>query len=534
MKCLNLCCIIAYEVMFLYNIPVFNELFGDALKNFNISISYTNSRHTTYCEKSHRVTNEKYILSVSDKNISVECSSEKSAFYALCDIEKRINENKLLNGKYICCPSFKIRGYIEGFYGTPWNYEKRKSVMRLMAKNRMNTVYYAPKDDIYHREKWRDLYPEKELSNLKNLVVLSKKYYMDFHWCIAPGLSIKYTDDNEFSLLIKKIKQLYTIGIRHFGLLLDDIDEELEFKEDKEHYGETVNAHIDLVNKLFSELQFIDNNVKLTVCPTLYHGKGNEYYISKLGQNISPLISVFWTGRDICSRELTSLEAIRFIESTNHKPLYWDNYPVNDCAMYNEMHISPIINRDNDLWKYSEGIIANCMEYAECSKIPLITFSDYLWDSENYNSEESFENAIKQVIGKENAEAFMVFADHLYTSCLKDSNSRRMYDALDRIESALKNEDKKTANSLIEEFLKKMHDSKAFLLKDLPICKELSKWSEKFCVFCDLFDKVFEYIQNGDNSAKSEILSLIEKYNTLPARLSNDVNLKEELKEILN
>lgn len=518
----------------MYDIPAVSELFNDMLNEFDININYVDSRLTLYCEISQRLTDEKYILHISDKNITIDCSGEKSAFYAICDIVKRINEEKMLNGKYVCSPSFKVRGYIEGFYGTPWSDDKRRDIMVLMAKNRMNTVYYAPKDDLYHREKWRELYPEKKLSTLKNLVDAAKKYYMDFYWCIAPGLSMKYSDEKDFSALMKKSLQLYSIGVRHFGLLLDDIDEELEFTEDKILFGETVNAHIEIINKFYSALQDIDNSIRLTVCPTLYHGKGNEYYISKLGQNISPLISVFWTGRDICSRELTSLDAIRFIDATHHKPLYWDNYPVNDCSMYNEMHISPIINRDRDLWKYSEGIIANCMEYAECSKIPLITFSDFLWDSESYCSEESFENAVKQVIGKDNADSFIIFADHLYTSCLKDSNSRRMYEALDKIEAAYKKGDTETAFALAQSYLRRMHDAKAYLMKDLPICKELTKWSEKFFVACELFDNIFGFIQKREEHLKTEIISLIDKYNSLPAKLSNDVNLKEELKELLN
>ncbi|MBQ8763625.1 MAG: beta-N-acetylglucosaminidase domain-containing protein [Clostridia bacterium] len=508
----------------------FKELFGDALNEYDIKISHLNSRRTVYCEKSYRLTDEKYTLNITGKRIDIECSGEKSAFYALCDIAKRLDENRLCDGEYICAPSFAVRGYIEGFYGTPWTHESRKSVMSLMAKNRMNTVYHAPKDDLYHREKWREKYPESDLARLKELVDTSKNYFMDFYWCIAPGLSMKYSDDKEFDALIEKTKQLYSIGITHFGLLLDDIDEELEFEEDKALYGETVNAHIDLINRYYSFLKEINPAINLTVCPTLYHGKGNEYYISKLGQNIPPLVSVFWTGRDICSRELTSIEALKFIEGTHHKPLYWDNYPVNDCSMYNEMHISPIINRDKDLWKYSEGIISNCMEYAECSKIPLITFADYLWDSENYNPQKSWENAIRQVIGKENADAFIVFADHLYTSCLKDTNSRRMYEAFDKIENAFKAENKQKAFELAEEYLGKMYACKAFLMQDLPVCREISKWSEKFYVACDLIEKIFKFIQSRDESLKDEIYSLIDKYNAMPARLSNDTDIKGELK----
>lgn len=509
------------------------ELFGSVLSGIEITIEQTDTKRTSYCEKSHRLTDEKYILNISGNSVKIECSGEKSAFYALCDLARRAEENRLDDGEYVCAPSFAVRGYIEGFYGNPWSHGSRKSVMTLMAKNRMNTVYYAPKDDLYHREKWRDLYPEAELARLKELVDTAAEYHMDFYWCIAPGLSMKYSYDADFDVLMLKTKQLYSAGIRRFGLLLDDIDEELAFDEDKALYGETVNAHIDLVNKYYSQLISLDSSIKLTVCPTLYHGKGNEYYISKLGQNIPPLVSLFWTGRDICSRELTSREAINFVEGTYHKPLYWDNYPVNDCSMFNEMHISPIINRDGDLWKYSEGIISNCMEYAECSKIPLITFADYLWDSENYDPQKSWENAVKQVIGKENADNFIVFADHLYTSCLKDSNSRRMYAAFDKIEAAFKAGDMQKAFALGEEYLQKMNACREYLQRDLPICRELKKWAEKFFVACDLMNLIFRYLQSKDDGLKAEMLELADKFAAMPAKLSNDVDIRAELKNEL-
>lgn len=511
----------------------FEGLFGGVFSDYNITFTVSNTRRVCYCEKTHRLTDEKYILTVSGKNIAVECSCEKGAFYALCDIAKRIEENSLADGEYICAPSFNVRGYIEGFYGKPWSFEQRKSVMALAAKNRMNTVYYAPKDDLYHREKWREEYPEDELMKLKELVDAARKYYMSFYWCIAPGLSVKYSDEAEFDALMKKTKQLYRVGITDFGLLLDDIDEELCFEEDKALYGETVNAHIELINSYYSALKEIDPSIRLTVCPTLYHGKGNEYYISKLGQNIPPLVSVFWTGRDICSRELTSLEALRFIEGTHHKPLYWDNYPVNDCSMFNEMHLSPIIGRDKDLYKYSEGIISNCMEYAECSKIPLITFADYLWDSVNYDPQKAWENAIKQVIGKEDADNFIIFADHLYTSCLKDANSRRMYAALDSIEAAFKTGDKQKAFELAQAYLGKMNACREYLKRDIPICSELKKWSEKFFVMCDILGGIFAFLMSRDETLLAEIFGLIEKYEAMPARISNDIDIKSELRNEL-
>ena len=505
------------------------KFFAEIFEKNNISISVTkeNGKELCYCEKTRRVTDEKYILEVSDKNeVNIICSGEKSEFYALCDVADRVENGTLVAGRFVCSPLFRTRGYIEGFYGTPWSHEKRKSVMTLMAKNRMNTVYYAPKDDDYHRELWRDLYPEADLAKLKELVDLAKEYYMDFHWCIAPGLSMKYSDEKEFETLLTKTKQLYSIGVRHFGLLLDDIEENLAFPEDKAMYGETVNAHIDLIEKYHNALLEIDATAKLTICPTLYNGKGDEYYISKLGQNISPMVSLFWTGKDICSRELLSMDAIKFVECTRHKPLYWDNYPVNDMAMFNEMHISPIINRDADLWKYSEGIISNAMEYAECSKIPLITFADYLWDSEGYDPDASWRNAIRQVVGKDDAEKFTVFADHLYTSCLKDEPSKIMKAHFAEVLRLLKTGEGEKAVALAEEYIVKMKETCDYLRQDLPICNELKRWSEKFFVATEIFENLIAVLKNKTEENVKALYATIDRYDSMPVKIAEEMNMK--------
>ena len=101
-------------------IDVFEKLFGSI--GYNIQIIYENSKRVSYCERTHRVTDEKYILDISGKNIKIYCSCKKGALRALCDLKKRIDENTISDGEYICSPLFKVRGYIEGFYGNPWSH----------------------------------------------------------------------------------------------------------------------------------------------------------------------------------------------------------------------------------------------------------------------------------------------------------------------------------------------------------------------------------------------------------------------------
>ena len=90
----------------------------------------------------------------------------------MCTLVKLIEQKELKAGIIEDYPLFSMRGYIEGFYGNVWEKETRKSVMCLMSRHGMNTFYYAPKDDEYHRAKWRELYPEKKLNELKELFLI--------------------------------------------------------------------------------------------------------------------------------------------------------------------------------------------------------------------------------------------------------------------------------------------------------------------------------------------------------------------------
>ena len=514
-------------------LPAVGELFSDTFagEDTYITVTFADTREVCYDAGTRRLTDEKYILTVlpSEKGLRAEilCSGEKSALYAFADLFERLQTGNAAAGTYVCAPKFAVRGYIEGFYGAPWTQEQRLDMMAQMAKKRMNAVYYAPKDDPYHRELWRESYPADRLAGLKELVSTARRYAMDFVWCVAPGLSVCYANEDDFAALINKTRQLYQIGVRAFGLLLDDIDEELIFDADKVRYGETVNAHIDLVSRYDNALRALDARVRLTVCPMQYHGRGDEYYISKLGLGIPADVSLFFTGRDICSRDLTSAEALRFAEHTRHKPLYWDNYPVNDMAMRREMHLSPVINREADLYKYAKGIIFNCMAYAACSVIPLSTGADYLWDAEGYAPEASFERAVKQAVGKENAGSFLLFADHLYVSCLLDENSRRMKGTFTAMRGALAAGEPERACSIGETYLAGLLQARSFLQGDHPLCRELAPWTEKFELYCEIIKTALACLRSGDPAQNSRFYELLAKYESMPARFADPMDIEE-------
>lgn len=496
---------VAKNVFSLYNLP--------CEEGFNVVFKYENSKETTYCNETLRLTDEKYIIVVSENEIIVKVSCEKAAYRGAHTLAKLILKNELYEGTLTDYPLFKKRGYIEGFYGPTWENGKRLSVMKLMAAYGMNTFFYAPKDDIYHRAKWRELYPENELAQLKNLFESACENFLDFHWTIGPGLTYKYTSDEDFTLLINKIKSVYSIGVRNFGLLLDDIPWDFQYDDDKASFDSIVDAHIYLVNKTYVALKEIDPSIHLTVCPTEYSGNCNEYYISKFGSNIPSDVDLFWTGAEICSRVLTVREADEFKTATKHQPLYWDNFPVNDCEMFQEMHLGAIIGRDKELYKNCEGIISNVMEFAECSKIPLMTIADFLWNPIAYNPENSLKNAHEEMLG-DDADSFFYFADHLGVSCLTRYSSSYMGQVLSKVSFFESTDNKEEALKLLNSYIKDM--KKCLLLisnVDVPLFDELKKWVRKFSMCCDLLDDIYNAKENPSTENKKTLYDNLQKYN---------------------
>lgn len=493
---------------------VFNEYNINCNNGINVVVKYENTKETTYSEEFARLTDEKYIIDVYENKIIIRVSCERSAFRAAHTLAKLIMKNELKEGTLIDYPLFKKRGYIEGFYGPIWENNKRISIMKLMASYGMNAFYYAPKDDIYHREKWRDLYPESELLKLKNLYKSACENYLEFHWTIGPGLTYKYTSDEDFTLLINKIKSVYDIGVRNFGLLLDDIPWDFQYEEDEKTFDSVVDAHIYLVNKTYNALKEIDDSIKLTVCPTQYSGNCNEYYITKFGCNIPADVDIFWTGAEICSRVLTVREADEFTYATNHRPLYWDNYPVNDCEMFQEMHLGALIGRDKELYKHCEGIISNVMEFAECSKIPLMTVADFLWNPLAYNSDDSLKNAHKEILGN-NADSFSLFADHLCVSCLSRYGSSYMGQLLSKVSFLEANGKKEESLDLLSSYISDMRKC-LVLVSDtsIPLFEELQKWVKKFSMCCDLLDDVYTAKVNPSIENKNKLSDALQKYNS--------------------
>ena len=337
--------------------------------------------------------------------IVIYANNERGRNYALESLEEFISGDKVLICTLHDKPSFILRGIIEGFYGKPYTKKERLDIIDFCVRTKLNTYFYAPKDDLYHRINWRDLYPEVELNNLKDLIDYAKERNIDFYYCIAPGNDFDYCLEEDYEKFFKKIKQIMDLGVNKFALLMDDIP--LKLTDEQAKRFETVgNAHAYLSNVMYDYLRNELKDFNLLMCPTDYFQLGETPYRTDLMKSIYSEIGIFWTGYNTVSEKIDERQA-RKINKVLGKNLYlWDNYPVNDFWCKERVYLGAISNRSVNLCNYHMGYVCNPAWLWNLSKIPLHTMAQYAYDSSSYYEQDALKNAIEDLIEEDYQNAF--------------------------------------------------------------------------------------------------------------------------------
>ena len=369
--------------------------------------------------------------------------------------------------------AFEIRGVIEGFYGNPWTQHQRLDMMSFVAQCGMNLFVYSPKDDALLRDQWAEPFDSASLEDLSALLAHANSCGLGLAVAISPGLSMRYSSSDDRVALVKKFEMLANLGITSFGLFFDDIPGTLQWPEDQAAFSSLAHAHREVSTHIWDALQSF-GGTQLMVCPTTYWGDGQESYLEQFCQGLDPQIDVMWTGRSICSATLEASDALIFAETTGRKPLYWDNFPVNDVAMKHELHIGPYERREPALWEASRGIIANAMEFAEASKIPLYTIAEFLRDQHHYDSEASWNRGIDLVAGNhDDAQAVRAFAENSRSSCLSLSDAEPLNDALAALELSFLSHDYELGARAVAELATRYEQAAGHLLSQQMTNKQL-------------------------------------------------------------
>ncbi|ELC8456118.1 beta-N-acetylglucosaminidase domain-containing protein [Clostridium perfringens] len=404
---------------------------------------------------------EGYVLKTSNDinekgNISIIGSDKDGAYYGVLTLsqilEQSNEENKFAEVVVTDYPEIEFRGFIEGFYGVPWSHEDRMNLMKDTSEYKMNTYIYAPKDDPYHRLSWKELYPEQEAKQIAELAKAGAENNFNFCWTIHPGATLQFTDE-DFDALINKFEQLYSLGVRQFGVLFDDTDDWRNGQKQAEW-----------INKIDTEFVKAKGDVApMIVISARYNsawGPNMDRYFKPFMQTLHDDIQVMWTGHATMSNVSKEVFEWPKVQTGVDKDVaVWWNYPVNDYCD-SRILMAPLHNLNQDLDNVS-GFFSNPMNQAEASKVALYSIADYTWNTDSFDYMKSWETSIEKFV-PEVKEEFMRFASN--TCYLKDDGgasgpfeydeSWYLSEKIDALKEAMKNGQSavKPAKDLLEEF----------------------------------------------------------------------------------
>ncbi|EFF41651.1 beta-N-acetylglucosaminidase domain-containing protein [Mycoplasmopsis alligatoris] len=343
-----------------------------------------------------------YSLIIKDNKIVLIVKDKAAAFSALSTVQWILEELKNSALREVIVNDYadtKIRGFIEGFYGVPWTWKGRQSLIKMSSKYKTNSYIFAPKDDPYHAEKWDETYPNESLANIKKTVDIGHDNGVEFTWTMHPWINKNNVIDlsNDFNNeLIKakaKFQQLYDIGIRQFGIQADDVG------------GQPVNLIAKMMHELVKWGKSEGRKVKLwTFCQPKYEGTWLSWSGSFLDlrkyQDQLPKddLFMFYTGTSVLAPvSKYSTEWFKNNSDAKRSSLFWLNWPVNDPD-YTAINLGPGTMLESDVQADSlSGVVTNPMQEFELSKISISSISSYSWNIKGYEPWKVWENAFKKI-----------------------------------------------------------------------------------------------------------------------------------------
>ncbi|MBQ4614808.1 MAG: beta-N-acetylglucosaminidase domain-containing protein [Akkermansia sp.] len=323
-------------------------------------------------------------------------------------LRELIHLGDLPMGILVDWPDLPARGVVEGYYGAPWSFESRCSIFRFMGRNKMNTYIYAPKDDPYHHgDGCYQPYPAAKAAELRDLVQYAHKHHVRFVWAIHPANTVKWHENdgkNQLNALCDKLQQMYDLGVRNFGVLVDDSSGEIGKPE----------RQVQLTNYILENFirKHPDVNQTLIMCPTGYNRSWtNERFLNTLGNGLDKSIPVMWTGNTVV-HDIT-LDGQKWVNEHVKRPTFiWWNWPCNDFKRSRlSMGRTYGLDTSHEMKNQMSGFVANPMEHAEASKVGLFGVANYTWNIEQFESHSSWIAGMYRLY-PQHRDAMRVFCAH--------------------------------------------------------------------------------------------------------------------------
>ena len=337
-----------------------------------------------------------YALSIKNNTISIVGKDTDAVFYGLTTLKHMLNESQAPVLRNVTVEDFaeiKNRGFIEGYYGNPWSNADRAELMRYGGDLKLTQYFFAPKDDPYHNKKWRELYPEEKLAEIRELARVGNQNKTRYVWTIHPFMNdrIRFGNDAQYQQDLDTIKakftQLMDAGVREFGILADDAPSPVGGYNS---YNRLMKDMTDWLTE--KQATYVGLRKEMIFVPGQYWGNGREDELKSLNENLPTSASMTLTGGkiwgEVSERFLENLKNNLTAGGKTYRPVsLWVNWPVTDNSKQHlilgggEKFLHP--NVDPSLLS---GIMLNPMQQSEPSKIALFSAAQYAW--KQWKSEE--------------------------------------------------------------------------------------------------------------------------------------------------
>ena len=337
-----------------------------------------------------------YALSIKNNTISIVGKDTDAVFYGLTTLKHMLNESQVPVLRNVTIEDYaeiKNRGFIEGYYGNPWSNADRAELMRYGGDLKLTQYFFAPKDDPYHNKKWRELYPEEKLAEIRELARVGNQNKTRYVWTIHPFMNnrIRFGNDADYQKDLETIKakftQLMDVGVREFGILADDAPSPVGGYNS---YNRLMKDMTDWLTE--KQATYGGLRKEMIFVPGQYWGNGREDELKALNENLPTSTSMTLTGGkiwgEVSESFLSNLKNNLTAGGKTYRPVsLWVNWPVTDNSKQHlilgggEKFLHP--NVDPSLLS---GIMLNPMQQSEPSKIALFSAAQYAW--KQWKSEE--------------------------------------------------------------------------------------------------------------------------------------------------
>ncbi|MFU0438387.1 hyaluronidase [Streptomyces sp. KAI-26] len=336
--------------------------------------------------------------------VALDGLGEDGLFHAVQTLRQLVSDGAVAGVVVRDWPGTAVRGMAEGFYGQPWTQEERLAQLAFMGRTKQNRYLYAAGDDPYRLARWREPYPAERRADFRALARKAEAEHVTLGWAVSPGQAMCMASDQDVRALTKKIDAMWALGVRVFQLQFQDVSySEWHCDLDAETFGSgpkaAARAQARAAGAVARHLEERHPGAApLSVLPTEFYQDGATDYRTALAAELDDRVQVAWTGVGVVPKKITGGELAGARAAFRHPLVTMDNYPVNDYAQ-DRIFLGPYTGRDPAVASGSAALLANAMEQAAASRIPLFTAADFAWNPKGYRPDESWRAAIDDLAG---------------------------------------------------------------------------------------------------------------------------------------